>query len=270
MATYTDKFNLKLPAGNELVSRQDLNANFQSIDDNSVSPVNAEISNSLTIGTRESGSTVGDQSVSVGSSCEASGNKSIACGLEAEASGTRAISLSTYGKSTGLGSVSIGYSTKAEGQYSFAAGLGSRAIGSGSFAFGYNAIAKGKNSVAYGDMNKDTDIDDLTNVESWVSGKHYYLYDVVKYNSTRYMCRKENSDTSFNAQNWAEGYGDFVETVGNGSTAVGYERSNARALDWRGNERLMGTLICECNIDSTGGKRLIFNQDGTVTWEAVT
>jgi len=45
--------------------------------------------------------------------------------------------------------------------------------------------------------------------------------------------------------------GTYVEIVGNGTG--GSARSNARALDWNGNERLAGTLYINCGTDSTGG-----------------
>ena len=48
--------------------------------------------------------------------------------------------------------------------------------------------------------------------------------------------------------------GNYVEIVGNGSNAN--NRSNARTLDWDGNERLAGNLYVGCNADSTGGSKV--------------
>ena len=49
--------------------------------------------------------------------------------------------------------------------------------------------------------------------------------------------------------------GTYVEIVGNG-TGTGANRSNARVLDWEGNERLKGDLYVGCNSDSTGGTKV--------------
>lgn len=46
----------------------------------------------------------------------------------------------------------------------------------------------------------------------------------------------------------------FAETIGNGHDIT--SRSNARSLDWWGNERLMGDLYVHCDGDSTGGVKV--------------
>ena len=48
--------------------------------------------------------------------------------------------------------------------------------------------------------------------------------------------------------------GTYVEIVGNGTATDA--RSNARTLDWNGNERLKGDLYVNCNADSTGGTKV--------------
>jgi len=45
----------------------------------------------------------------------------------------------------------------------------------------------------------------------------------------------------------------YIEIVGNGYYN---NRSNARALDWNGNEYLMGDIYVGCGADSTGGSKL--------------
>jgi hypothetical protein len=47
---------------------------------------------------------------------------------------------------------------------------------------------------------------------------------------------------------------NYAEIIGNGTAANA--RSNARALDWDGNEYLMGDVYVGCNSDSTGGTKL--------------
>ena len=48
--------------------------------------------------------------------------------------------------------------------------------------------------------------------------------------------------------------GEFVEIVGNGDSEL--STSNARALDWDGNEYLAGDIRVNCNNDSGGGTAL--------------
>lgn len=55
--------------------------------------------------------------------------------------------------------------------------------------------------------------------------------------------------------NGAGARGTYAEIIGNGTDTS--NRSNARALDWSGNERLMGDVYVGCNADSTGGTKLI-------------
>ena len=50
----------------------------------------------------------------------------------------------------------------------------------------------------------------------------------------------------------------FVEIVGNGNGKYNdpKKNSNARALDWNGNEYLNGDLYVNCNPDSSGGEKV--------------
>lgn len=258
MATYTENLNLKLPAGNENVSRQDLNANFQAIDDQVAKNTNAEFSGTFTFGTRAEGQTVGTRSTVFGERCVA-GYGSTAIGYEA--------------KATGASSFASGNGSKASGDFSHAVNNGS-ATNDNSFAAGQNTEANGACCVAFGHQNVKQP---YTEYADWVPGTHYYPYDIVHIYSSAsdehrtYICITENSDTTFDNSKWHLNARKFVEVVGNGfGYPIDSNRSNARALDWKGNQYLMGTLICGCDPDSTGGKRLVFNQDGTVTWEAVT
>lgn len=257
MATYTENLNLKLPAGNEQVSRQDLNANFEAIDENVVLNGDGTVNNSLSVGSRHitGGSYgIGQRSAVVGDSVDASGENSAAFGYHSTARGKN--------------SLAAGRGTETTGEQSAAFGYGTDAFGEGSFAAGYITKVLADYSFAFGAFNKE--MHSASEIPQWVSGTHYYPYDIVRYGTAYsvYMCKEENSDSSFNSSKWIKGRYKFVEMIGNGFSLDNL--SNARALDWAGNQYLMGTLVCECNADSSGGKRLVFNQDGTVTWEAVT
>lgn len=52
--------------------------------------------------------------------------------------------------------------------------------------------------------------------------------------------------------------GTYAEIVGNGTGTS--DRSNARTLDWNGNERLNGDLYVGCNSDGTGGTKVAKEQ----------
>jgi len=55
----------------------------------------------------------------------------------------------------------------------------------------------------------------------------------------------------------------YAEIVGNGVSD--YKRSNARALDWNGNEYLNGDLYVNCNADSTGGTKVAVSDNPVFT-----
>jgi hypothetical protein len=59
------------------------------------------------------------------------------------------------------------------------------------------------------------------------------------------------ADTSSAA---ADARGTYIEIIGNGADTD--NRSNARTLDWFGNEYLKGDIYVGCNADSTGGSKV--------------
>ena len=71
-----------------------------------------------------------------------------------------------------------------------------------------------------------------------------------------YICKTANSDSTFTSSKWNNlgGQMNYVEIIGNGADES--SKSNARTLDWSGNERLMGDIYVGCNADSTGGTKL--------------
>lgn len=101
------------------------------------------------------------------------------------------------------------------------------AIGTGSVAFGNDVEASGSYSHAEG-------------VETIANHKSQNVFG--EYNV---------SDSSVAT---AENKGDYAEIVGNGTGTS--DRSNARTLDWNGNERLKGDLYVGCNADSSGGVKV--------------
>lgn len=81
----------------------------------------------------------------------------------------------------------------------------------------------------------------------------------------------QSLNSTFNKYNMSYYY-KWLETVGNAKNEY-HGRSNARALDWDGNEYLNGDLYVGCNADSTGGIKLARipdppTTDGTYTLQA--
>lgn len=182
------------------------------------------LTTTLSRGRKES-TTVGTGSIAFGNNVTASGNYSHAEGYETSAT-------SAY-------SFAEGYYTSASQQAAHAEGISTRAAGSASHVSGrYNV--------------KDT----YSNWNEWVSGTSYVVGDKVKRtissdNIHGYICTTANSDETFTIGNWLEDmYINYAEIIGNGTASV---RSNARALDWDGNEYLKGTLYINCNANSSGG-----------------
>ena len=226
MATYTSKLNLKKPLGTEHVSRSDMNDNYDKIDAGVVTNVNGEISNSLLIGTLESGATKGAKSFAQGHNVKASGDYSHAEGWQTRATGFGAHAEGSGTDATGMTSHAEGSGTDATSSCAHAEGSGTTASGAASHSEGGTTTASGRYSHAEGDHTK-------AQSQSQHTFGEYNTLDSTGTTTTR---------------------GTYVEIVGNGTDTAA--RSNARALDWDGNEYLMGDLYVGCGADSTGGEKV--------------
>lgn len=111
------------------------------------------------------------------------------------------------GNAIGASATAEGIDNIASGDASHAEGVNTTASGSYSHVEGFSTIAKGIASHVFGEYNEE----DVNNI-------------------TRHS---------------GEGYGNYVEIVGNGS--ADNARSNARTLDWNGNEILAGKLTVGIN-----------------------
>ena len=154
-----------------------------------------------------SGSTIGADATIEGRDNTASGDTSHAEGVNATASGRISHAEGLVTTASGNMSHAEGFQTTASGEASHAEGIGANAFGAYSHAEGMTTIAKGISSHVFGEYNEE----DVNNI-------------------TRHS---------------EEGYGNYVEIVGNGSADDA--RSNARTLDWNGNERLAGKLTVGVN-----------------------
>lgn len=136
----------------------------------------------------------------------------------------------------GAGSIAFGNDVEATGEYS-------TATGNGNHAWGANSRAGGANSYAIGD-NSEAD------------GLGCYAVGDQSSATGRTAIATKRSQHVFGEYNEFEGSevptskvsekGQYVEIVGNGAgpnpQTYSVDRSNARTLDWNGNERLAGDV----------------------------
>lgn len=177
---------------------------------------------------RASGSTVGANSVAVGNGNIASGESSFAegrantaSGIRSHAEGSSNTASGDYSHAEGAGSVSSGERSHAEGNGTTASNAGSHAEGrgtiasgdDGSHAEGYNTKAEGRCSHSEG------------------------RYTIANHRSQHVFGEFNIADPSSNV---TTARGNYVEIVGKGINEE--NRSNARTLDWNGNETLAGGL----------------------------
>lgn len=152
--------------------------------------------------------------------------------------GTNAFAEGSGTKASGFSSHAEGNSTTADGTMSHAEGSGTTASGTLAHAEGGGTTASGTTSHAEG--NSTTASGDSSHAEGeFTIANHLSQHVFGEYNEV---------DTSSAA---ASARGTYVEIVGNGTNT---SRSNARTLDWEGNEVLAGGL-------TTGG--YINNNDMT-------
>ena len=167
-------------------------------------------------------------------------------------------------------SMATGTSTSATGNYSHAQGYHTTASGNQSHSEGYytevsgqSAHAEGNHSIASGDNS------------------HAEGVQTIAKNNCQHVFGKYNiSDSSINPPTQI---GNYIEIVGNGANTD--NRSNARTLDWQGNEVLAGTLTTGGDVISNGvnlseaistaklrvnGGSLQASTDGGTTWHTIT
>ena len=155
------------------------------------------------------------------------GTGSLAFGVDVEASANSAVAIGTEAKASGATAVSIGYQTQATGYASYAEGYQTQSTNYFSHAEGSNTVASGGCSHASG-------------------------YGTVANHNTQFVFGQYNiadTSTATGVEN-----GNYIEIVGNG--ANNSNRSNARALDWSGNEYLAGNVYVNCGSDLSNGTML--------------
>lgn len=175
---------------------------------NLISKENPVFTGSMSMNRKE-GATIGEYSVAIGKTVEASGECSYAEGKNTTASGW---SSHAEGKET----KAKGQTSHAEGDNSIAEGISSHAEGSYAVASGITSHAEGEGTKAYGKSSHAEG--------SFTTASSNYQHVQGKYN----IEDKSNK---------------YAHIVGNGKS--GMERSNAHTLDWEGNAWFAGKLSQE-------------------------
>lgn len=184
-------------------------------------------------------------------------------------SGGASIAFGDNVEASGVCSQAFGFSTTASGPYSHSEGHYTEAVEQDSHAEGSYTKAEVPSSHVSGKCNY------VLNITKYAKNTHYDQGDFVSRmvqtgTATEYhiyKCKESyTSGSSWNGNKWddvTDQY-NYAEVVGNGTIN---NRSNARTLDFNGNERLMGDLYIGCNPDGTGGTKLentVFATDNEV------
>ena len=146
-----------------------------------------------------------------------------------------------------------GYQTKASGPQSHAEGASTTASGPQSHAECYSTTASGDNSHAEGGGTKASGVG--SHAEGFVTTatgcySHTEGNGTIANNKCQHVFGEYNGVDPSSALSSARG--TYIEIVGNGATAT--NRSNARTLDWGGNETLQGNLTIGGAITANGVK----------------
>lgn len=196
--------------GNEI---EELSGEVQDALTDKMDKVNPTGSGSLSIG-RKANTTISLHSIALGNNVTAS-----AVAAFAEGSGT--IASASEAHAEGQNTEAKGQHSHAEGSITVAQGIDSHAEGVGSLARGVASHAEGDGTTAKGDYSHAEG--------HFTTAKHRAQHVFGEYNII------DSSEAEPTER------GTYVEIVGNGDSGTN-ERSNARTLDWDGNEVLAGDL----------------------------
>lgn len=223
-------------------SELDLNGDRRPIiDADGMRKVNPTGSGSLSIN-RKDNTTVGTDSVAVGYDCEASGlysfaegQETVASGPESHAEGRNTTASGGDSHAEGLLTTASGIQSHAEGDYTIASGDHSHSEGMRTVASGICSHAEGYYTVASsGDSHAEGLGCQATNLAAHAEGDHTIAASAYQHTSGR-----------FNIVDQSDNY---IEIVGNGT--ADNDRSNARKLDWQGNETIAGDFYFNGGSDS--------------------
>lgn len=190
----------------------------------------------------------GEKSIASGKASHAEGGQALASGVRSHAEGFSTVAGGNQSHAEGGGSEASGNSSHAEGgqtaasgDYSHVEGNGGEASGDCSHAEGYGSEASGDSAHAEGDRTKASGEDahaEGFRTEASGEASHAEGLRTVANHRAQHVFGEYNVEDDSAADSDARG--NYVEIVGNG-TAIN-DKSNARTLDWSGNETLAGKL----------------------------
>ena len=184
----------------------------------------------------------------------ASGNYSHAEGIASKATkegshaeGDNTTASGNYSHAEGDSTTASGHSSHAEGAYTTASYENSHAEGAGTTASASNSHAEGSGTVASGTCSHAEGASTIAN--------HFAQHAFGMFNI------EDTSSAPVNEK------GNYIEIVGNGTGGRTPVRSNARTLDWSGNEWIAGNFFMDGSIitmnGSSGAKYQIVIDDST-------
>lgn len=178
--------------------------------------------------------------------------------------GTGALSLNRKASTTvGFNSVAVGNNTTASGYVSYAEGTNTTASANYTHAEGSNTTASGEASHAEGYESKASGF--------YSHAENYFTIaaGMGSHTEGRYTAASHRSQHVFGEYNaidpstaTATNKGNYVEIVGNGTSVS--DRSNARTLDWSGNETIAGDLIFNGSTSLTEKFHLVDTASGSI------
>ena len=152
----------------------------------------------------------------------ASGDYSCAEGYYTKALGANSHAEGSYSTAREPNSHAEGYQTYASGSSSHTEGNQTQASGGASHAEGQNTIAIGVGSHAEGNATRASGINSHAEGQGTVA--------------------QSNNQTVFGKYNKIDSASNYIEIAGNGTGVTNDTRSNARTLDWDGNEWIAGSI----------------------------
>lgn len=176
----------------------------------------------------------GAYSIAVGFNTVASGTAGNVSGRASLAGGDYSMAAGTAAKATGNCSFASGSVVTASGAYSFAQGSQNTASGAFSHAEGANNTASATTAHAEGRNNT------ASGFYSHAEGQHTTASDYRAHAEGYYTTASSENQHVSGKYNVDDSADTYAEIIGNGT--ADNARSNARTLDWSGNEELQGEL----------------------------
>ena len=181
--------------------------------------------------------------------------------------GTGSFSLNRLdGSTVGTDSVAVGYNPTASGAYSFAQGYGTTASGFYSHSEGIMSTASENSSHSEGSSTT------ASGNSSHSEGNSTTASGSASHSEGTGTTAQRKSQHAFGEYNVLDttgtttSRGDYVEIVGNGTSTSA--RSNARTLDWSGNEYLAGKIIPAGGISDGNNANYELKVPDTTNWTA--